>query len=85
MRRNVSSFILPPLFQFCPESFWSLAQALSVQNQNQGDAVDVRYRLHAFVAVAKVGRSLDIVEGDAYGQGELRQALWQSGSFYRTV
>ncbi|KAI9479552.1 putative death-receptor fusion protein-domain-containing protein [Zychaea mexicana] len=63
LRKNISNFIMQPLFRICPQSFWTLMEKL----QTDSDAlINKELRLHAFIALLKVGRSLDIVSADAY-------------------
>ncbi|KAI7853486.1 putative death-receptor fusion protein-domain-containing protein [Circinella umbellata] len=64
LRKNISNFILPSLFKTCPSSFWTLMENLQLEDNDSGFDKDLR--LHAFITVLKVGRSLDIVGADAY-------------------
>ncbi|KAG0183361.1 hypothetical protein DFQ28_008852 [Apophysomyces sp. BC1034] len=66
LRRNASGFILQPLFKICSQSFWNMMNLMQDTQNACWSVLDQRYRLHAFIAVMKVGRSLDIVEGNAY-------------------
>ncbi|KAI9318499.1 putative death-receptor fusion protein-domain-containing protein [Dichotomocladium elegans] len=72
LRKNVSNFILPPLFNICGRAFWYLMERLQLDQKNQlWSNIDREFRLHAIIAVLKVGRSLDIVDGNAYTLDEL--------------
>lgn len=42
-----------------------------LQSDVEDPVIDPKWRLHAFIAVLKVGRSLDIVDGDAYVLGNV--------------
>ena len=68
LRKNISNFILPPLFKTCPSSFWTLMEKLQMEDNDS--VFDKDFRLHAFITVLKVGRSLDIVGADAYTPGK---------------
>ncbi|KAI8146003.1 putative death-receptor fusion protein-domain-containing protein [Fennellomyces sp. T-0311] len=65
LRKNVSNFILQPVFKICPQSFWTLMEKLQADYHSNSE-FDKELRLHAFIAVLKVGRSLDIVSAEAY-------------------
>lgn len=69
IRKNTGSFVLQPLFKICKGSFWYLMERL--QSDVEDPIIDPKWRLHAFIAVLKVGRSLDIVDGDAYVLGNI--------------
>lgn len=68
LRKNISNFLLQPLFKIGPQSFWYIIRIL----QNLEDPMwktgqlDPKLRLNAFIAVLKSGRGLDIVDGTAY-------------------
>ncbi|KAI9264395.1 putative death-receptor fusion protein-domain-containing protein [Phascolomyces articulosus] len=64
LRKNISNFILQPLFKICPRSFWTLMEKLQLDDNEA--ILNKDLQLHAFIAVLKVGRSLDIVSADAY-------------------
>ncbi|KAI9028199.1 putative death-receptor fusion protein-domain-containing protein [Phycomyces nitens] len=66
LRRNASGFILQPLFKVSPQSFWYIIKILQDTNDKHWSELDLNFRLNAFIAVLKAGRSLDIVDGSAY-------------------
>ncbi|KAI8985419.1 putative death-receptor fusion protein-domain-containing protein [Pilobolus umbonatus] len=67
LRKNVSGFILPPLFKMGAQSFWAMMHVLQdVDDKRWETRFDRHYRLHAFIAVLKAARSLDIVDGTTY-------------------
>lgn len=66
LRRNVSTFILHPLLHMCPQAFWHLLTLL----QSKKSELNEKYHLHAFIALLKVARSLDIFDSSAYTEGQ---------------
>ncbi|KAL0077011.1 putative death-receptor fusion protein-domain-containing protein [Phycomyces blakesleeanus] len=66
LRRNASGFILQPLFKVSPQSFWYIIKILQDTDDKHWSELDPNFRLNAFIAVLKAGRSLDIVDGSAY-------------------
>ncbi|KAF7721980.1 hypothetical protein EC973_003893 [Apophysomyces ossiformis] len=72
LRRNASGFILQPLFKICSQSFWDMMNLMQDTQHACWSLLNHQYRLHAFIAVLKVGRSLDIVEGNAYTMNDTK-------------
>lgn len=66
LRKNVSSFLLQPLFKVSPQSFWYIIRVLQNMEDPMWQQLDAKLRLNAFIAVLKAGRGLDIVDGTAY-------------------
>ncbi|KAI7864734.1 putative death-receptor fusion protein-domain-containing protein [Spinellus fusiger] len=66
LRKNIGGFILQPLFKVSPQSFWYMIRILQDPSSKHWDVLDKSFRLNAFIAVLKTGRSLDIVDGSAY-------------------
>ncbi|KAI8341979.1 putative death-receptor fusion protein-domain-containing protein [Chlamydoabsidia padenii] len=66
LRQNASGFILQPLFKTNVDSFWYLLDILNDASHGAWDILDRRHRLHAFITILKVARSLDIVDGTMY-------------------
>ncbi|CAO3590067.1 unnamed protein product [Absidia cylindrospora] len=66
LRQNASGFILQPLFKTSVDSFWYLMDILNDTTHNTWDSLNQRYRLHAFISILKIARSLDIVDGTMY-------------------
>lgn len=66
LRKNVSGFLLQPLFKIGPQSFWYIIRILQDMEHPLWERLDVNLRLNAFIAVLKSGRGLDIVDGTAY-------------------
>lgn len=72
LRQNASGFVLPALFKTYPDSFWRLIDILNDTSNNEWKQLDEQYRLHAYISILKVARSLDIVDGSLYVKGNLR-------------
>lgn len=71
-RKNISGHTLQPIFKICPESFWKVVHVLERRTNWSSEYIaDAAYQINALIAVIKAGRSLDLVEGDAYTKGEL--------------
>lgn len=67
LRKNVSGFLLQPLFKVGPQSFWYIVRVLQdMQHPLWKSSLNPKLRLNAFIAVLKAGRGLDIVDGTAY-------------------
>ncbi|GAA5795031.1 hypothetical protein HPULCUR_000382 [Helicostylum pulchrum] len=66
LRKNVSGFLLQPLFKVGPQSFWYIVRVLQDTKHPLWRTLDSKLRLNAFIAVLKAGRGLDIVDGTAY-------------------
>ncbi|KAI8097284.1 putative death-receptor fusion protein-domain-containing protein [Halteromyces radiatus] len=66
LRQNASGFILQPLFKTNTDSFWYLMDILNNTTHEAWTNLDQQYRLHAFISVLKIARSLDIVDGSLY-------------------
>ncbi|RUS20928.1 hypothetical protein BC937DRAFT_94012 [Endogone sp. FLAS-F59071] len=67
-RKNIAGHTLQPIFKICPESFWKVVHVLERRTSNWSSeyVADGAYQINALIAVVKAGRSLDLVEGDAY-------------------
>lgn len=68
VRKNVSGFLLQPLFKVSSQSFWFLVNILQDVHDSRWKEgkFDPRFRLNAFIAVLKSARALDIIDGNAY-------------------
>ncbi|KAI8979250.1 putative death-receptor fusion protein-domain-containing protein [Mycotypha africana] len=71
LRKNVSRFLLQPLFKIGSQPFWRTVHILEdakhpIWTEQQLNAV---YRLNAFIAILKAGRTLDYVDGHSYQYG----------------
>lgn len=66
LHKNVGAFILQPLFKASSSSFWRIIDIL--QNNKCGNEFikNEQYRLNALIVVLKVGRSLDLVDGNMF-------------------
>ncbi|RUS30332.1 hypothetical protein BC938DRAFT_479538 [Jimgerdemannia flammicorona] len=78
LRRNIVGHALQAIFKICPESFWKVVHVLERREVGKWSSplseymiTDEAYRMNALIAVIKVGRSLDLIEGDSYANDEL--------------
>ncbi|CAG8542666.1 17838_t:CDS:10 [Funneliformis caledonium] len=66
LRKNIGAFILQPLFKASPSSFWRIIDILQDDKSRNDFISDEQYRLNALIMVIKVGRSLDLVDGNTF-------------------
>ncbi|KAI9474087.1 MAG: putative death-receptor fusion protein-domain-containing protein [Benjaminiella poitrasii] len=69
LRKNISGFLLQPLFKVAPQSFWYIVHVLQDLDHplwSQQQSINSDLRLNAFIAVLKAGRGLDLVNGGDY-------------------
>ncbi|KAI7907871.1 putative death-receptor fusion protein-domain-containing protein [Cokeromyces recurvatus] len=72
LRKNMSGFLLQPLFKVAPQSFWYIVYAFQDLEHplwtqpKENLEINPDLKLNAFIAVLKAGRGLDIVDGTTY-------------------
>jgi hypothetical protein len=66
LRKNIGAFIIQSLFKANSTSFWRLIDILQ-NNKHESEFINnEQYRLNALIMVLKVGRSLDLVDGNMF-------------------
>ena len=68
LRKNIDNLLLPHLLKATPEAFWTLISVFQ-SDSNKGFVTKDEYRLHALITTIKVGRSLDLIDGESLVNG----------------
>ncbi|CAG8489964.1 6184_t:CDS:10 [Paraglomus occultum] len=67
-RKNIDNLLLPYLLKATPEAFWTLISVFQ-SDSNKSFVTKDEYRLHALITTIKVGRSLDLIDGESLVSG----------------
>ncbi|RIA98284.1 putative death-receptor fusion protein [Glomus cerebriforme] len=66
LRKNIGAFIIQPLFKASSSSFWRIIDILQNDKCGKEFIKNEQNRLNALIIVLKVGRSLDLVDGNMF-------------------